>query len=112
MDAGEEIRVVADARRQMQRAVGGTCAGAARARLSMSRALGAGGIEHVRQAARATPRAARAPSANSGLSTAPARRFGRLRRLAGEQAGRTSRREVEDLVADRDAAARRFAPAG
>ena len=109
VDAGVEVGVVADGGRQLQPAIGGAMqqlsrSGSIRARSGRRRSI-------CDSACRSAARGAR-PSANSGLSVSrrPAsaaaprarRRTGRLERGA----------QIEDLVADRHAAARRSPPGG
>jgi hypothetical protein len=107
MDAGVEIGVAADPRRQVHRAIG--CAGEQQRLHAFDLApLGAVGIEQFGQARPQRP----ARSGADREQTVEPRPAGGLRRplrLAGEQPRLARDLEVEDRVADGDAAARLLA---
>jgi hypothetical protein len=107
VDAGEEIGEVADPNRQVQPATGGVMRKPAGNGADFPR-IGSVGIQDV-----ADPPTQRLPRGGTGfqqrVQVAPARRLGRLARGTGEQACFQGRADVEDLIADRDAAACRTA---
>ena len=100
MDAREEIGVVADVRRQMQRA-GSSIVQQAR---STAARIAIGG-KNVRQAlAQCATRARR--QCEQWIQLRPRRCFGRIARHTGEQPSVQSRTNVENAIADRDPATR------
>ncbi len=107
MDAGEEIGVVADARRQVHRAIGGAEQQPLADGLE-PRAVGTAGVQQLRDR---LPQRAPRPGAEreQRIERIAARGLGGEPGVALEQARLGGGSEVENLVPDRDAAARALA---
>ena len=105
MDAGEKIGEVADRRRQVQPAIGGAVQQPIGERFGLGRrAVGAEQRKNLPPQNAARLRAERHQRVQCAARSGP----GGALRLAREQAGTERGAQVENHVADRDAAARAF----